>query len=57
MEASTFVETIESRQGVKIACLEEIALSKGWICADDIESSPSFYGSSSYALYLRHLIS
>lgn len=56
MEASMFVETIETRSGVKIACLEEIAISKGWVSADDVVQSDIFRGSSSYADYLRALV-
>jgi len=36
LEASLFIETIERRQGLKIACLEEVAYRSGWISADDV---------------------
>ena len=38
MEASRFVQTVEERQGLKIACLEEIAFEKGWIDKEQILS-------------------
>ena len=51
-EASNFVQTIEERQGLKIACLEEIAWHKGWITADQVRESAQTMGKSSYADYL-----
>jgi glucose-1-phosphate thymidylyltransferase len=55
LEASNFIETLESRQGLKIACLEEIALRMGFISCTDmaqvIESTPN----SSYADYLKRV--
>lgn len=47
-EASTFVKAIENRQGLKVACLEEIALRNGWISADDIKSEKYCYHSTYY---------
>ena len=52
--ASDFVKVIETRQGLKIACLEEIALFKGWMNLDHLEQAASAHGSSSYGKYLRH---
>ena len=54
--ASNFISTIEERQGLKIACLEEIALSKKWINSKDIKNSISFYGNCNYSDYLKSLI-
>ena len=51
-----FVETIEARQGVKIACPEEIALTQGYIDAAGVEEIAQRMGASSYAKYLRQLI-
>ena len=56
MEASKFVEIIEHRQGLKVACLEEIALYKNWISIDDVKEIASKLGKSSYGLYLNKLI-
>jgi glucose-1-phosphate thymidylyltransferase len=56
LEASTFVETIESRQGLKIACPEEIAFRLGYIDATDLESIAGRLGASSYAKYLRDIV-
>lgn len=56
LTASAFVQTIEQRQGLKIACLEEIALSKGFISRDDFCSLAANYGKSSYGEYLRQLV-
>ena len=56
MEASGFVHTIESRQGLKIACLEEIAWRKGWISGEDVERAATSMGNSGYAAYLRQIL-
>lgn len=56
-DASNFVSAIESRQGLKIACLEEIALNNNWIKDKDIKNSISFYGKCNYSKYLKSLIS
>ena len=56
MDASQFVHTIESRQGLKIACLEEIAWHQGWIDADTVEKAAETMGVSAYALYLREIL-
>jgi glucose-1-phosphate thymidylyltransferase len=56
LEASQFVQTIEKRQGFKIACLEEIAFSKGWLSADDLLRAGEALGSGSdYGRYLREI--
>jgi len=56
LEASEFVRTLERRQGFKIACLEEIALNKGWVSKDSILERVSLFGESSYAKLLKTLI-
>ncbi len=55
-KTSNFVSTIESRQGLKIACLEEIALGKKWITKNDVKKSISFYGNCPYSAYLKSII-
>ena len=55
-KTSAFVSSIENRQGFKIACLEEIALSNKWITKKQIMSAINFYGSCEYSNYLRKLI-
>lgn len=55
LKASQFVETIESRQGFKIACLEEIALRKGFIDLEKFRSLSHQMGSSDYGAYLRRI--
>jgi len=55
-EASEFVCLIEKRQGLMIACLEEIAWDKGWINADQLEGQIRVMGKSSYAQYLSRLL-
>ena len=52
---SYFVSTIENRQGLKIACLEEIAFNNGWITKKEIENAIKFYGKCSYSKYLELL--
>ena len=55
-EASGFVSTLENRQGLKIACLEEISLSNRWIGKKQIKSAIKFYGKCDYSNYLKKLI-
>ena len=54
--AANFVSTIENRQGLKIACVEEIALKKGWINIKKIQAAIKFYGNCEYSTYLKNLI-
>lgn len=55
LEAGQFVSVIENRQGLKIACLEEIAWRQGWIDRAALEANISRLGKSSYGAYLRRL--
>ena len=55
-EASGFVAALENRQGLKIACLEEISLSNRWIGKEQIKSAIKFYGKCDYSNYLKKLI-
>ena len=55
-EASTFVEVIEKRQGLKIACLEEIAYRNGWIDAERLRQVASPMLKNQYGQYLLKLI-
>ena len=57
LEAAQFVHVIEKRQGLKIACLEEIAWRKGWIDVSRLETNIEKLGKSGYAQYLRRLLS
>lgn len=56
LSAAQFVQTIEARQGLKIACLEEIALRKGFIDHAQFESRIAAFGSSDYARYLKQVL-
>lgn len=56
IEASTFVKTLEERQGIMIACLEEIAYSKDWIDEKIVYRRAAKMGSSAYSKYLISLI-
>ena len=56
LEASFFVETIEKRQGFKIACLEEIAWRNGWLSAQDIKDKVDCIFNNSYDQYLLELL-
>ena len=53
---SSFVSSLENRQGLKIACLEEIALNNKWISRIDIKNAINFYGNCIYSNYLKKLI-
>jgi len=54
-KTSAFVSAIENRQGLKIACLEEIALNNKWINKKHIKKSIKFYGNCNYSNYLSKL--
>jgi glucose-1-phosphate thymidylyltransferase len=56
LEAAMFVETIEKRQGYKVACLEEIAFNQGWLTVDEVKSSASVLSKNSYGQYLLDII-
>lgn len=56
LEAAMFVETIEKRQGYKIACLEEIAWGNGWITDNDVLEIAKVLSKNSYGQYLKSLI-
>ena len=55
MQASQYVYAVEERSGVKIACLEEIGLNKGWIDVADIDATADRMGNGSYSRYLKLL--
>ena len=55
-KTTSFVSAIENRQGLKVACIEEIALLNGWISKKEIKSSIKFYGNCEYSKYLQKLI-
>lgn len=55
-EASTFIEVIEKRQGLKVACLESIAYEKGWITAADLQRIAQPMAKNQYGQYLLNLI-
>lgn len=54
-DASHYIETIEKRQGQKVACLEEIAYSNGWITKDKVGEAAENLGKSEYGKYLKKL--
>ncbi|PKK89434.1 MAG: glucose-1-phosphate thymidylyltransferase [Candidatus Wallbacteria bacterium HGW-Wallbacteria-1] len=56
MEAALFVETIEKRQGYKIACLEEIAFNNGWMTSAELQITGKKMQNNSYGQYLLSLI-
>ena len=53
---SSFVEAIENRQGLKIACLEEISFNNNWISKQKVRKAIKFYGKCNYSKYLKSLI-
>ena len=55
-KTSAFVEVIENRQGLKIACIEEIAFRNKWINSKNIKNAIKFYGNCQYSNYLAKLI-
>ena len=55
LEAAQFVETIERRQGYKIACLEEIAFNQNWLSKDELLTQARVYSKTGYGAYLEEL--
>jgi glucose-1-phosphate thymidylyltransferase len=55
-EASTFIEVIEKRQGLKVACLEEIAFKRGWISKEKLEEVAKPMAKNDYGKYLLSLV-
>ena len=55
-EASIYIETVEKRQGLKVACLEEIALNNGWITAEKVRELARPMAKNQYGEYLMRLI-
>ena len=56
-KTSAFVQAIEDRQGLKIACIEEIALLNKWIKKKELDNQIKFYGNCQYSTYLKKLSS
>ena len=56
MKASFFIQTIEQRQGFRIACLEEIALNKKWITIKKYKQIILKYNNTEYGRYLNMII-
>jgi glucose-1-phosphate thymidylyltransferase len=56
MDASQFVQTVEHRQGFKIACLEEIAFINGWLSAQQLRNRAAIFGKTGYGDYLYSLV-
>src|SRR5690606_31705401 len=56
LEASNFIQTIEKRQGLKIACLEEIAWRMGYITSKELNGLLEIYRNNEYGQYLKSLI-
>nr|WP_319999860.1 glucose-1-phosphate thymidylyltransferase RfbA [uncultured Draconibacterium sp.] len=56
MEASSFIETIEKRTGLKVACLEEIAYQRGWITKEQLEAQGKNLAKNQYGQYLLSLV-
>jgi glucose-1-phosphate thymidylyltransferase len=57
VEASQFIHTIEKRQGMKVACLEEIAFRKGWLNKEQVAEQIKKLSKTDYGRYLQLLIS
>jgi len=56
LEAGQFVQTVEHRQGLKVACLEEIAYRSGWICAEMLQQQASALKKTGYGQYLQKVV-
>ena len=56
LEASSFVQVIEKRQGLKVACLEEIAYRNGWLSIEQVKEETVNLGKTMYGQYLARLL-
>ena len=56
MEAGHFVQTIEARQGLKVACLEEVAYRQGWLSAEQLDTQARALGKTGYGHYLAQVL-
>ena len=56
IEAGQFIQTVEKNQGLKVACLEEIAFNQGWIPVDSLSSQANKLANTSYGKYLKKLL-
>ena len=56
LAASNFIQVIETRTGLKIACLEEIAFENRWISVDQLKEAANKYGNSNYGVYLSNIL-
>ena len=56
IEAGTFVQTVEKRQGFKVACLEEIAWRNGWLSDEQVQASAKQLSKTGYGQYLEDLL-
>lgn len=56
MEAGQFVQTIEHRQGLKVACLEEIGFKNGWLSAERLQAQADALGATGYGQYLHRVL-
>ena len=56
LEASSFIHTIEKRQGYKVACLEEIAYKKGWLSREQVQQQAKLLAKTGYGQYLQRMI-
>jgi glucose-1-phosphate thymidylyltransferase len=55
-EASTFVQVVEKRQGLKVACLEEIGFIKGWLSAERLRKIAGTMANNAYGEYLLKIV-
>lgn len=56
IEAANYVETIENRQGIQVACLEEIGLRNKWLTVEQLQENLKYYGNNNYMKYLKEKI-
>lgn len=56
LEASQYVQTIEHRQGLKVACLEEIAYQQGWVSREHVLERAGYFGKTGYGQYLFKIV-
>lgn len=55
-DAASYIKTVETRQGLQVACLEEIAYQKGWITKEDMEHTSDIMSKNDYGKYLKKII-